>query len=80
MSTKGYQKKSKPELLAAIDNCVSISQLFALVQHEDIDIRMQSLSSASCIPLKVPDINASSMNSPLDRLKTAVRNAVEATR
>lgn len=78
-STKGYQKKSKTELLAAIDGCVSISQLFALVQHESIDIRMQSLSSASCIPPKTPNLSTS-MDSPLDRLKTAVRNAVESNR
>ena len=32
----GYRKKKIPELLRAIDDCTSLSQLFALIQHEII--------------------------------------------
>ena len=32
----GYAKKPKKELIKAIDDCVSLSQLFALIQHENI--------------------------------------------
>ena len=34
----GYAKKSKKELIKAIDDCISLSQLFALIQHENIEI------------------------------------------
>ena len=43
----GYKKKSKAQLLKAIDECQSLSQLFALIQHENIVIRMHSQSGAS---------------------------------
>ena len=36
----GYAKKPKKELIKAIDDCVSLSQLFALIQHENITMQM----------------------------------------
>lgn len=76
MQVQGYQKKSQPELLKAIDECKSIGQLCALVQHENIVIQMKSQQVASNIPYrelpKNPEI------SPLDSLKAQVREAVMA--
>lgn len=72
-------QKSKAELLAAIDKVKSISDLFALVQKENIDIRMHSFSSASNLPPKMFDLNDTQI-SPLEKLKMAVKSAVENTR
>ena len=71
----GYRKKSTPELLKAIDECKSINQLFALVQHEGIVIQMKSSeNAASNIPFRPlperPDVL------PLEKLKKQVREAV----
>ena len=65
------KRLGKVELLAAVDAVESISDLFALVQREAIDIRMHSFSSASNLPPKMLD---------LDKLKFAVKSAVENTR
>lgn len=77
MELQGYRKKPLPELLRAIDECVSIGQLCALVQHEHIVIRMKSQQTASNIPRtelpKNPDI------SPLESLRAQVREAAIAT-
>lgn len=77
MEVQGYKRKTKAQLLKAIDECVSISQLCALVQHEGIVIMMQCQQGASNLPKKVlspkdliPD------KSPLDRLKQRVKEAV----
>ena len=76
--TRGYKKKTKTELLAAIDACKSISQLFAIVQHEEIRLQMQSFSSASNLPLNPPaPPRPEEIDSPLNRLKSAVKAAVE---
>ena len=71
----GYKKKSTGELLKAIEDCVSINQLFALVQHEGIVIQMKaSQNAASNIPFRPlpekPDIL------PLQKLKDQVKAAV----
>lgn len=70
---------SKTELLAAVDRVESISDLFALVQKEHIDIRMHSFASASNLPPKMFDLNDTKI-SPLDKLKIAVKSAIENTR
>ncbi len=70
---------NKSELLKAIDNVESISELFALVQTEKIDIRMHSFTSASNIPPKMLDLTDTQV-SPLDKLKFAVKSAVNNTR
>ncbi len=81
MKVQGYQKKSKAELLEAIDSCVSISQLCALVQHEHIIIQMKSQSSASGLPQKKLTAEDFIPNrSPLDKLKDDVKEAVENSR
>lgn len=81
MQVQGYKRKSKTELLKAVDDCVSISQLCALVQHEGIVIQMQSQQSASNLPKKVLSPQDLIPNkSPLDKLKEKVTAAVNATR
>ena len=77
MEVLGYKKKTKSELLKAIEECKSISQLCALVQHEGITIQMQCLPGASNIPKKNLPTGEMVVNSPLDNLKDRVRNAVE---
>lgn len=70
---------NKSELLHAVDMVESISELFALVQRETIDIRMHSFTSASNIPPKMLDLTDTQV-SPLDKLKFAVKSAIENTR
>ena len=70
-------KKNKSELLEAVEECESISQLCALVRHEGITIQMQCLPGASNIPKKNLPTGEMVVNSPLDNLKDRVRNAVE---
>lgn len=73
----GYKKKTKSELLEAVEECESISQLCALVQVEGITIQMQCLPGASNIPKKKLPTGELVAKSPLDTLKERVRNAVE---
>lgn len=81
MEVLGYKKKSKTELLYAIDCCVSISQVCALIQHEGIVLLMESSPIASGAPKKRMDVTDYSLNkSSLDRLKDRVKAAVEKTR
>ncbi|MBQ7809512.1 MAG: hypothetical protein IJ346_00930 [Clostridia bacterium] len=70
---------NKSELLNAVDRVESISELFALVQKEKIDIRMHSFTSASNIPPKMLDLTDTQV-SPLDKLKFAVKSAIHNTR
>lgn len=70
---------NKSELLHAVDMVESIAELFALVQKERIDIRMHSFTSASNIPPKMLDLTDTQV-SPLDKLKFAVKSAIENTR
>lgn len=70
---------NKTELLNAVDRVESISELFALVQKEKIDIRMHSFTSASNIPPKMLDLTDTQV-SPLDKLKFAVKSAINNTR
>ena len=70
---------NKSELLHAVDRVESIAELFALVQRETIDIRMHSFTSASNIPPKMLDLTDTQV-SPLDKLKFAVKSAIENTR
>ena len=70
---------NKSELLHAVDMVESIAELFALVQRETIDIRMHSFTSASNIPPKMLDLTDTQV-SPLDKLKFAVKSAIENTR
>ncbi|HCA04581.1 MAG TPA: hypothetical protein DEO32_01645 [Ruminococcaceae bacterium] len=78
---KGYIGKPKDELLKAVDECTSLSQLFALIQHEDITIYMHANTDASSLnPRKLIKLTAndiiSKKDTPFERLKTEVRKAV----
>ena len=72
----GYKKKSKAELLEAVDECVSISQVCALVQHEGLVLQMQCLPGASNIPKKELSTGEMVVKSPLDSLKDRVKIAI----
>ncbi|MBQ4128306.1 MAG: hypothetical protein IJD68_00880 [Ruminococcus sp.] len=80
MEVIGYKKKTKSELLKAVDKCQSISQLCALVQHEGIVIRMQCHTLASNLPVKQLSTGESIKKSPLDNLKDRVKNSIHQTR
>ena len=77
-TVRGYRKKSKAELLKAIDGCTSLSQLFALIQLEGIVIQMHSQSGASNLTPKTlgPGEIISKKDTPFERLKAEVRKAV----
>ena len=77
-AVSGYRKKSKAELLKAIDGCTSLSQLFALIQLEGIVIQMHSQSGASNLTPKTlgPGEIISKKDTPFERLKAEVRKAV----
>ena len=71
-------RKSKEDLLKEIDNYSTIAEIFTLVKNENIDMRMQTLCSASNIPPKLLEYNSSaSLEDPLIRLKKVVRLATE---
>ena len=67
----GYKRKSKEALLKAIDECTSLSQLFALIQHEQIEIQMHAQDGASGVKQKKlsPQDIIANKELPLDRLK-----------
>ena len=67
----------REELLRRIDNCQSIAELFELVKKENIDMRMQTLCGASNIPPKMLTYDASSTETPLQRLRAVVRLAAQ---
>ncbi|MCQ2513729.1 MAG: hypothetical protein MJ089_01375 [Ruminococcus sp.] len=75
----GYNKKSQAQLLKAIDECRSLSQLFALIQHENISLQMHSQSGASNLtPKKLSSKEIiDKKDTPFDRLRAEVRRAVE---
>lgn len=71
----GYRRKDIRELLRAIDDCTSLSQLFALIQHEQIKIQMHAQEGAS--NLQPRQLSPEEMRElPLDRLKMEVKKAV----
>lgn len=80
-STKisGYQKKSRLQLIKAIEECTSLSQLFALIQHENISLQMHTQSGASGIKPKKLTANEiiNKNESPFERLKAEIIKAVE---
>ncbi len=80
MQVLGYKKKTKSELLKAVDACVSISQLCALIQHEGIVIQMQCHSLASNLPPKKLSVGKEVVKSPLDNLKQRVKEQIERTK
>lgn len=80
MQVQGYKKKTKKQLLKAIDESKTITQLCALVQLEGIVIQMRCSNGgyASNLPkkqLQTDDIQQ--IESPLDRMKRQIREIVE---
>lgn len=79
VGVSGYRKKTKKQLLKEIDECKSLSQLFALIQHEHIVILMHTQSGASNLTPK--KLGAKEIidkkDTPFERLKAEVRKAVE---
>lgn len=75
----GYRRKTKEELLKEIDACKSLSQLFALIQHEGIVMRMHSQPGASNLVQKklTPNEIIEKKDTPFERLRTRVKVAVE---
>ena len=74
---RGYKRKPKYILLKEIDRCTSLSQLFALIQHEGIEIQMHAQSGASNLtPRKLTVTELAKEQLPLERLKTEVKKAV----
>lgn len=78
-NVSGYSKKTKSQLLKAIDECQSLSQLFALIQHEEIVIQMHTQSGASNLTPKTLGHKEiiDKKDTPFERLKAEVRKSVE---
>ena len=75
------RKLNKEELLVAVDKCKSIGDLFSLVKHQEINMRMHTLPSASNVPAKRLEIRSfPEGTSYLDKLKAAVKLTVEYTK
>ena len=70
----GYAKKPKKELIKAIDDCVSLSQLFALIQHENITLQPGASNLAPKV-LSAREI-IDKKDTPLERLKTEIKKSV----
>ncbi|WP_294909136.1 hypothetical protein [uncultured Ruminococcus sp.] len=80
VGVRGYRRKTKEQLLKEIDACKSLSQLFALIQHEGIVLRMYSQPGASNLtPKKLypKEIIDNKEDTPFQRLRLRVRTAVE---
>jgi hypothetical protein len=72
---------SKDELLAAIDNSKTISDLFKLVKEQNINMHMHTVQGASNTKPKRLEIRSFAPGSTyLDRLKAAVKLTVENTK
>ena len=76
-AVSGYSKKTKAQLLKAIDECTSLSQLFALIQLEGITLQMHSQPGASNLtPRILTQKEIEERDTPFERLKAEVRKAV----
>ena len=60
-----------------INACETISELFSIVRDEHIDIRMQTLCSASNIPPKMFNHDPDSLEPAFERLRKLVLLAIE---
>lgn len=80
VGVSGYRRKTKEQLLKEIDACKSLSQLFALIQHEGIVMRMYSQPGASnLMPKKLypKEIIDNKEDTPFERMRIKVKKAVE---
>jgi len=75
---RGYRKKSREELISAIQGCTSLSQLFALIQLEGITLQMHSQPGASNLAPRrlAPQDIIRNNDTPLERLKAEVLKAI----
>ena len=75
---RGYRKKSREELISAIQGCTSLSQLFALIQLEGITLQMHSQPGASYLAPRrlTPQDIIRNNDTPLERLKAEVLKAI----
>lgn len=75
---RGYRKKSREELISAIQGCTSLSQLFALIQLEGITLQMHSQPGASNLAPRrlTPQDIIRNNDTPLERLKAEVLKAL----
>ena len=78
VGVSGYSKKTQKQLIKEIDECKSLSQLFALIQHEHIVIQMHTQPGASNLtPKKLGSKEIiDKKDTPFERLKAEVRKAV----
>ena len=76
--SRGYRKKSRDQLVKAIQDCTSLSQLFALIQLEGITLQMHAqLGASNLAPRKLsPQDIIRNNDTPLDRLKAEVLKAI----
>lgn len=82
IGVSGYKKKTKEQLIKDIDACKSLSQLFALIQHEGIVLQMHSQSGASNLvrrQLSSKEI-INKKDTPFERLRAEVKKSVTAQR
>ena len=75
---RGYQRKSRDQLIKAIQDCTSLSQLFALIQLEGITLQMHSQPGASNLAPRrlTPQDIINNNDTPLERLKAEVLKAI----
>ena len=75
---RGYRKKSREELISAIQGCTSLSQLFALIQLEGLTLQMHSQPGASNLAPRrlTPQDIIRNNDTPLERLKAEVLKAI----
>ena len=77
MCTTENREQRTQYLLKKLEECSSISELFEFVRNEKIDIRMQTLCSASNIPPKIFNHDPDNLEPAFDRLKKLVKLAIE---
>ncbi|MGN1138655.1 MAG: hypothetical protein ACI4RM_04340 [Ruminococcus sp.] len=75
------KRMTKSQLLKAVDDAKTITDLFELVKTQDINMRMHTLPGASNIPAKRLEIRSFPPNtSYLDKLKAAVKLTIKYTK
>lgn len=77
MNSAQNDYKRKVYLSEKVKACDTISELFSIVRDEHIDIRMQTLCSASNIPPKMFNHDPDSMEPAFERLRKLVLLAIE---
>ena len=81
LDSKSFRHQSKAQLVKEIEETKTLSQLFALIQKEQIHIQMHAQSDASSVnPRKLVKLTAQDIirqkDTPFERLKAEVYKAV----